>query len=287
MILSDLILKSKVNLQCTKSGIDSYNRCLDRDYFKNFPHTVEYCYNSRGFRDSEWPVSIEELKNAIWCVGDSFTVGLGSPFVHIWPQVLQGKSRLRTINVSMDGASNEWIARQIIRIQQEISPKNIVVMWSYFHRRESETGNSDEEKRLHFVKSDENEDLNNFKICFEKVRNLPGINFAHFLIPWAYQDLMSLWKDLRGPDWPELPPKNLQELDSLPSFVLHELKNIFFVYRNFYNILNSSVDYSCIDKWSIQRVPQLDWARDKHHFDILTSQWVADKVGQSLQTTWQ
>ena len=89
MILPDLILKSRVNMQCNESGIDSYKKCLDRDHFKNFPHAVEYRYNTRGFRDLEWPDDHQELKNAIWCVGDSFTVGIGSPFRHTWPQVLQ------------------------------------------------------------------------------------------------------------------------------------------------------------------------------------------------------
>jgi hypothetical protein len=285
MILPGLILKSRANLQCNESGIDSYERCSDQDHFKNFPHAVKYHYNSRGFRDLEWPTDPEELKSSIWCIGDSFTVGLGSPFSHTWPQVLQQNTGLRVINVSMDGASNDWIARQTINIHQAIAPKNIIVMWSYFHRRESATGNSDEEKKLHFVKADDKDDLINFKNCIARVNLLQETNLVYFLIPRAYPDhtphLVRMWNDIKGPDWPSQPPLNLQELDSLPSFILHELKNMFGLYQELQNLFKSMVDYSSIS--TIHHVPQMDWARDKHHFDILTSQWVAEQAMAELK----
>jgi hypothetical protein len=116
--------------------LDHINECLDKDHFLSYPHKITYCYNSRGFRDQEWPVSESELKNAIWCVGDSFTVGLGSPLLHTWPSRLAELSNRRTINVSMDGASNEWIARTAQSIVNSICPMHMVIMWSYTHRRE-------------------------------------------------------------------------------------------------------------------------------------------------------
>ena len=68
MILPNFILHSRVNLQQDYSGIDRIDKCLDKKHFKNYPHTIKYVYNSRGFRDTEWPDSIKELQNAIWCV---------------------------------------------------------------------------------------------------------------------------------------------------------------------------------------------------------------------------
>jgi len=280
MILPDLILKSRVNLRCNESGIDSYKKCLDRDHFKNFPHAVEYQYNTRGFRDTEWPTDHQELKNAIWCVGDSFTVGIGSPFRHTWPQVLQENTDLRVINVSMDGASNDWIARQTIDIYNTISPRNIVIMWSYFHRREADIKTTDEDRRLHFTETNEKADLENFTNCFAAVNRLQNVNIVHFLIPRAYcnsfNQLTTIWADIKGPDWPHQPPRNTQELDELPEFIIHELKHVFCVYQEFLDL------FECLDSEnsisSIRHVPQLDWARDNHHFDILTSQWVAEQA---------
>jgi hypothetical protein len=288
MILPDLVLKSRVNVQCNETGLDSYNQCPDQDHFKNFPHAVEYHYNSRGFRDSEWPSDPKDLKSAIWCVGDSFTVGLGSPFSHTWPQVLQKNTESRVINVSMDGASNNWIARRILDIHNAIAPEIIVVMWSYFHRREAAVDGSDEEKRLHFTEANERFDLLNFIKCFTDVNRLQNVNLIHFLIPLAYPNdnakdklLINLWNNIKGPTWPQRPPKNFQELENLPEFIINQLKHVFCVYQELHNILGSFVDYSCIS--SIHHVQQLDWARDKHHFDIFTSRWVARQVMSELK----
>ena len=116
--------------------MDSWNECRNKHHFEHYPHRVLYQYNSRGFRDQEWPESITELKQAIWCVGDSYTVGLGSPAEHTWANVLQQSAQKRTINVSMDGASNNWIARKTVDILQNINPQHVVIHWSFVARRE-------------------------------------------------------------------------------------------------------------------------------------------------------
>ena len=89
MILPEFYLRSRANKVWDESGIDSLAYAKDVDYFKNYPHNVSYNHNSRGFRDSEWPDSGKELQDAVWCVGDSFTVGLGSPANHMWVNILQ------------------------------------------------------------------------------------------------------------------------------------------------------------------------------------------------------
>lgn len=136
MILPQCRLLPNIHLRCNYSGLDSIQDCLDLAYFKNYPYSVNYQYNSRGYRDHEWPDTVDNLKNSIWCIGDSFTVGLGSPFNHIWPQVLQETTNIRTINISMDGASNNWIARHANYIINEINPRYVVIHWSFSHRRE-------------------------------------------------------------------------------------------------------------------------------------------------------
>ena len=105
---------------------------IDPDY--KWP--VNYKFNSRGFRDKEWPTNDQELKTAIWCVGDSTTVGTGSPINHTWCYQLEQQSSRRTINISMAAASNDWISRQVLKILDEITPETIVIQWSFIHRRE-------------------------------------------------------------------------------------------------------------------------------------------------------
>ena len=61
MILPDFILHSRVNARWDYSGMDSIKDCFNKKHFKNYPHTVKYVYNSRGFRDAEWPESIEAV----------------------------------------------------------------------------------------------------------------------------------------------------------------------------------------------------------------------------------
>lgn len=140
MYLAGTRIISRANENSLFSGIDSIE-CIPnskKKHFKNYPYKIQYQYNSRGFRDQEWPESLDELQNSIWCLGDSFTDGVGLPFPHIWPQVLQQITNLQTINVSLDGASNNWIARHARAIIDEINPKNLIVQWSYSHRREAD-----------------------------------------------------------------------------------------------------------------------------------------------------
>ena len=137
MILPDFVLRSRANQCWQYSGIDGPDLCLDKKRFNSYPYTIDYLYNSRGYRDQEWPTQLNQLKNALWCIGDSFTVGIGSPVEHTWCYILQQQTGQRTINVSMDGASNNWIARKILKILTQIQPELIIVHWSYLHRREA------------------------------------------------------------------------------------------------------------------------------------------------------
>jgi hypothetical protein len=136
MILPDFILPSRINQHWHYSGIDSVEHCKDKEHFKNYPYKISYHYNHRGFRDNDWPTSLNELETSIWCLGDSFTVGIGSPVEHTWPWLLQKNTNINTINVSMDGASNNWLARKAQRILEEIRPKVLIIHWSYISRRE-------------------------------------------------------------------------------------------------------------------------------------------------------
>jgi hypothetical protein len=286
MILSDFTLPSKVNQCWEYSGIDSWEDCADKDHFRQYPHTVTYQYNSRGFRDQEWPDSIDELKNSIWCVGDSFTVGIGSPLEHTWPWILQQEAQRRTINVSMDGASNEWIARHVNLIKKQIDPKNIIVMWSYVHRREHKNQTlTSEQRRTHSDKTDNLEDLLNFKSCRATIKPSNAIQltipeYRPTLVDQSF-NLQLTWQNIRGVDWPAQAPATLDDMLALPAFVQTELKNDFNIWTDLQQSMEQKSLLSTLEK-NLIKVDRLDLARDGHHFDLITSQWVVDQIMSRL-----
>lgn len=288
MILPDFVLPSRVNQRWEYSGMDCYEDCLDKNHFKNYPYHVEYQYNSRGFRDLEWPETLEELKNAVWCVGDSFTVGLGSPLEHTWPWLLQKHTGFRTINISMDGASNNWIARKTVDILQIINPRHIVLHWSYFNRRENPDSTLTDEQRRRHCNKDELEitdSLTNFYYCVNQVeKNKGSCTLLHSMIPDSYpgildNDLQEHWCNVGG-QWPPLP----DSIENIPEFIKDELKTVhqcwdyyeeyYYVRHSLKKILSNVNNIGCIDP--------VDLARDGHHYDILTSQMFVNQIVNHL-----
>lgn len=296
MILPKFYLRSRTNQVWDQTGIDSLEATKDVDHFKNYPHSVSYNYNSRGFRDSEWPDS--ELQDAVWCIGDSFTVGLGSPINHAWPKVLESKINRRTINVSMDGASNMWMARKAIELIQTVAPKNIVILWSYFHRREENREGADEypdEVRRFFNSEDatDQDDLLNFLECATKViAQSNSTNVIHGIIPHASKlagnytkerirerHLKTTWDNIKGKHWPSDPPMTMDQLLSLDSAIIDELKTVFKIYDDIaFNVVYLEQIKKISTKNYLGEIKQLDYARDAHHFDLITSQSFVNQI---------
>jgi len=232
MLLPELFLASRAGVTEYNSGIDSFKECRDKAHYLEYPHQISYQFNSRGFRDREWP---SDLQSAIWCLGDSFTAGVGSPINHTWARQVELTNKQPTINVSLDGASNDWIARRACNIILTVQPRNMIIMWSYVHRREDpDTKLSDEDRRVGSLNgATELEDQTNFQTCISLIEQ-SSTNIVHFIIPLAYA---AAHNNSIAKDW-------------LPDY--------------------------------IKEVPQLDFARDGHHFDILTSQWVAQRAASEL-----
>lgn len=218
------------------SGLDSRSECFDVKHFDAYPHPVQYDFNSRGFRDHEWP-NVDELESAVWCIGDSFTVGLGSAFEHIWPQQLQTILGCRTIAVSMDGASNNWIARKCQEIFAEVRPRAFVLMWSYLQRREIPGQGDDMDRRQWYSGTEIEQDMENLRQCRRQVAAIGShTKIMEFIIPSGVPE----------------------SVESLSQNLCEETMN------------------------NVIQVPQLDWSRDHHHFDIITAQWVAQRATDQL-----
>ena len=221
------------------SGIDCIEKCFNKEHFKNYNKEVSYQYNSTGFRDLEWPT---DLSDVVWCVGDSFTVGLGQPFEETWPQMLEKKILKRCLNIGEDGCSNDTIALRALEIYKLYKPKLIIIMWSYFHRRRVD--NQD----IHFDKTNfgPNEDIKNFANNFWIVDSLP-IKKIHLTIPNAFIDLNKYSKKAFN-------------------YILSKFN---FLDQNQINKINS--------------FNQLDYARDYHHFDIKTSEYISNLLMEKIK----
>jgi hypothetical protein len=270
------------NQKLDYSGMDNIKECLDKKLFRQWPHPVNYNYNSRGFRDLEWP---QDLNSAVWCIGDSFTVGIGSCFEHTWPQLLSQHSQRRVINVSMDGASNEWIARQACDAYDLARPRNMVLMWSYLHRRENiNRDQSDLDRRLHSVRSTTPLDFENFNSCRKRVHaHCASSNIIELVVPnfiTTFDD--AAWKRIRDPSWPQLLPPTLVEFQDLSTEIAAEMRTLHSIdidqLLEFYTILQQNPEYLA----DVIRVEYLDRARDGHHFDKVTADWVAKQVQNLL-----
>jgi hypothetical protein len=174
-----LTVPTCINLpESTVSGPDSIDQCIDKKHFNAYDKNISYRYNSRGFRDAEWPTT--DLSEVVWCVGDSFTVGIGQPFHEIWPQTLENKIGKRCLNISEHGCSNDTIRLRICHIVKQYNPKNIVVMWSYFHRRRKNGHNTHHDQKDFGLEAD----IKNFLENYECVQALP-VNIIHSVVPEA------------------------------------------------------------------------------------------------------
>lgn len=201
MILPNLKLISFANYCANYTGIDSLVNAEKRrtkKHFLNYPYQIEYKYNSRGFRGPEWPSNVNDV---CWCVGDSFTSGVGQPYEHTWPYVFSSKSNIPTINVSMDGASNMWISRKTIELL-EVQPKYIIIQWSYIHRRERDIivgGNNLDEKRIvRHGKFTTEEDIQHTIDCINLIESKKrNTTVIHTFIPKNVpDDYQAFFKDL-------------------------------------------------------------------------------------------
>lgn len=285
MILPDLVMPSRVDQHWQYSGMDHINRCQDPKHFLSYPHNISYDYNSRGFRDEEWPNSNAELKDAVWCIGDSFTVGVGAPIQHTWPSRLSTKLQQRTINVSLDGASNEWMTRIAQTIVHAVDPKHMVIMWSHTHRREHYNSHqNDEARRIHSTKTTVEEDLDNLIECKAQIDSLAP-HAVHFAIPGAHYNVLpsvaQCWNNIQIANRPADCPTTVAELTALDPKLLLEIKNL----HNCLDKIQASLEFNYFLKTQldIEPVSQLDLARDGHHFDKLTADWVAQHAVMRLR----
>ena len=262
VILPQLIVPDRVNKTFTECGLDTRNRCFDTQHFDTYPWSVEYCYNSRGLRDTEWPNNLDDI---VWCIGDSFTVGLGCPWNHTWPQVITQKTNRRTINIGMDGASNFWIARQARLILEKIQPRHCVIQWSFLHRTENHHLSP-----IHHTaqSSDPTHNIPQWRKLCEEFADYTTV--IQSVIPGAApgigrREAEGWWCNQRQPGWPEILPDSLPKDIAMPAEFNHHWQL-----------------QSILKDFNVILVQQKDLARDGFHYDIQTAEWFVEQIAHRL-----
>lgn len=238
-MIDELLLIKTANAITSTTGVDSIEHCMDVNRFKSWTKSVTYMYNYLGYRDNEWP---EDLSNRTWCLGDSYTLGLGQAFEDTWPQLLSKKINNIVINVSMNGASNDWIARRAVYILKTFQPESLLIQWSFLHRRETANTILPDEDRAIWYDTKDSKDLENFLKNLNLVEQVRGTcKIVHGFIP------------------------NFCDFNSTEK--LHD--------KIYHHLNTNNIAY-------FTSLNQLDFARDGHHYDILTADAYATNYYNTL-----
>jgi hypothetical protein len=285
MILSNIIIPKLAN-QCFKFySPDSLSDCHNRKHFKNYPHDITYRFNSRGFRDTEWP---DDLENAIWCLGDSATAALGSPIDHSWPSQLNQLTGMPVINLGIRAIDNYTISTVAREILVNVQPKNMLILWSFFERRpvsNIQTEIIDKSEQL--IVDDEFEHYNYFINCrLNLVIPNNKTNIVHGLLPKTTSfyhlsdlEISKTWNDVRDSSWPE----KIENIDTIDPVIVEELRSIHNVYDRLKKLFNWNKFKNEYMKNRIADFDQVDLARDAYHWGIDTNKLIADKFSSLLK----
>lgn len=183
-ILPNIYSINHIDLYCEELGMDSRGFAEKASpqalkHFDNYPYKVSYQYNNRGFRGSNWPNTKEELAQAVWCVGDSFTFGVAVPLEHSWPYILEQRANRKTISMSANGVGNSWIVEFALDVIDEVAPTDMILHWSYTHRRKVDRWN-----HVHHLNTTPEDDAD---LMIELIREIESkkqsTNLIHSFIP--------------------------------------------------------------------------------------------------------
>jgi len=173
-----------IDYQSDAYGLDTYEKCLNKGFFLQYPHQISYNFNELGYRER---AITDYQKNSIICIGDSFTVGLGLPVELTYPRQLEQLLQYPVLNFGLDGASNQWIKRKLGVILKYFTPPTIIVHYTFTHRREHDRPDwFDNERTLSDVGMSVHDDLNVWQDCYQFIDSL-NIPTVHSCIPQWHQ----------------------------------------------------------------------------------------------------
>lgn len=265
-------------------GPDNPSSCKNKKWFRQYPFDIVYQTNSRGYRDTEWPNDLDET---IFCIGDSFTFGVGSPVEHTWPFLLEKLTGLRCINIAVNGASNELIRRKIQEVYSECNPIAVIACWSFTHRREANYETIllriDKEWQSFYDMIKEKH--------WPKCRSISEIN----LLPKHIQTEIITQHNFPWWNWKDNKPWRYDYLgvdhfdneflnDDFENFQMclqdTNAKNL--IIPNFCHPDKRFLYNNLLEENQVYEVKQIDMARDYFHWDIKTSTQIVQYITSTL-----
>lgn len=168
------------DFHATSIGLDSEKHCFNLDHFRAYPDAITYEFNELGFRDCSY---LKYASTDIIAIGDSFTLGLGVNAQQTWPARLAHLLDHPVRNFSLNGASNDWMARKIQKILEFFSPPLIIVHYTFSHRRERPFLDwHDDERTESEPLYTQQENMQNWTKAYELFANL-SVPVIHSFIP--------------------------------------------------------------------------------------------------------
>jgi hypothetical protein len=168
------------NMQCVELGMDSRSQCSDKQWFDQYPDSVSYQFNHAGYRTHE-----KIMSDCVLVLGDSFTLGLGVNAEQRYTDILEKQLGHQVANFSLNGASNDWIARKLSQLLKIIKPRAVIVHYTFSHRRERARLDWHDDERTEcepFYSSQENFD--NWRMNFDRINSAcAGLQVIHSFIP--------------------------------------------------------------------------------------------------------
>ena len=181
LLLKSIIIPFYVNVQCNELGHDSKEHCFDSTHYKKFG-PVSYQFNELGYRTCS---TSQFTGNEILAIGDSFTLGLGVNIGQRWTEYLESNINYPVLNFSLNGASNDWIARRTKELLEHFTPRAVILHYSFSHRREHHDITwHDNERTLCDPGPTDAENFDNWRENFNKINQCCGdIPVVHSFIP--------------------------------------------------------------------------------------------------------
>tara|TARA_B100001093_G_C26715162_1_gene965305 strand:+ start:282 stop:1121 length:840 start_codon:yes stop_codon:yes gene_type:complete len=268
MLINDLeYYKGKRNYKNKFCHIDHPNKSLrsTKDFLDYPIQDFDYQFNSWGFRGPEYEQYIGQSVNI--CLGSSFTVNLGGPIDHSWCSQLAKNLKIPTINLGMNGASNDAMKLVYSRACELFDVQDTFVMYADFYRCLNNNVFTlnvvpDEELFEYFLK----QRIPNSYEC-----GLPSINYnqkeidilnehnIYFLGDPYFSEYQTLYKSfivkelynsLRGKNWPNLKdfingaePHQDMFTDQFGGFICHSIYNNRDGHHMNYNANKKYADY--------------------------------------------
>ena len=193
-----IIIPRYANLSCSELGHDSPTHAGQK-FFMHEP--VQYQFNANGFRTHDFA---RLDSNCVLVVGDSYTLGMGENINCCYTTIIEQQLGWPVFNISLNGASNDWIARRTKDMLDIVQPRAIVIHYTFSHRRERPRSDWHDDERTECEPSySSEENYQNWFTNFQTIQALAGdIKLVHsFITNWHDQpvDYAELGTDIIPP----------------------------------------------------------------------------------------